>query len=483
MSRTSPTPTVPGATGAEPASGSEGMPLGCWIDGRYQIVRLLGRGGLGLVYEAEHARLGRRVAIKVLKDELAEHEALRPRFEREARVLASLSHPNVVGISDYGVWEKCPYLVMELLEGQTLRTRIKTVRVSEGHVAHLMTQLLQGLAYAHGCGIVHRDLKPGNVFLQSFPTQPDHLKILDFGFAKFVGPDHPVVTQLSRAGVVLGTPAYMAPEQILGDPTDARADVYAVGVMLYEMLTGEQPFQGRVSEVLRQQLRDALPDPEQARPELRPRPELVALLGRATAKSRDDRFQDALEMLNAFHAIPRPLFSWDTRGLPRQERPAATEAPTRVLEPRRRERTLRRLTGGAGRIVRRTGATARVLRTALLAGWQRGTREAAAWTARCRRTLEPAARHGLVGLVMIFLWLGSWVRRGRLRWLWIDARVRGWVEPRRRALSVWMRDRLWAAAGWLASRARDGWRRGAGLLRANGRKLVRAVRRSRRSRH
>ncbi|MCB9637156.1 MAG: serine/threonine protein kinase, partial [Sandaracinus sp.] len=220
--------------------------IGRVLEGRYRIDDLLGEGGIGRVYRAMHLKLDRPVALKVLHEGFRNSADVRQRFEREAKTLSALRHPNVVTITDYGVEDDLPFLVMELVEGrdldQLLESREELLPI--GRVLGLMAQVLRSLAQAHGMGIIHRDLKPGNALLQVLPDGSDHVEVLDFGLAKFVDDAPAAVSspKLTRAGTVVGTPAYMAPEQASRGTCDARTDVYAAGVMLFELLTGELPF-------------------------------------------------------------------------------------------------------------------------------------------------------------------------------------------------------------------------------------------------
>ena len=277
------------------------------LEGRYRILDQIGEGGMGTVYRAEHLKLGRKVALKVLLAEHGDHTTLRARFEREAKALAALSHPNVITVTDFGVADDLPYLVMELLEGRTLKDHLLEGPLAVDAAFGITREILRGLAYAHGEGVAHRDLKPGNVFLQSLPDGLEHVKLLDFGLAKFVaqdsGGDGPPLTKL---GSVLGTPAYMAPEQASGDTSDARSDVYAAGILIFEMLAGQRPFDGEPGDVLRQQLLSPLPPLSTMCSWREASPELESFLSRATAKERASRFQTAGEMLAAFDAIRQP---------------------------------------------------------------------------------------------------------------------------------------------------------------------------------
>jgi serine/threonine-protein kinase len=211
--------------------------IGAVIDGRYQVVELLGEGGTGRVYQVRHAALSRLFAMKILRRDLARDEELAARFIQEAKATASIRHPNVVEITDFGrMADGVPYLVMELLEGRTLGQIIE----SEGplpasRAVPILRQVAGALAAAHESGIVHRDLKPDNVFLVGAAGD---VRVVDFGAAKVVG-----ASRVTRDGIVFGTPHYMSPEQASGQPVDHRADIYSLGVIMYEMFTGRVPFQ------------------------------------------------------------------------------------------------------------------------------------------------------------------------------------------------------------------------------------------------
>ena len=187
--------------------------VGRTLDGRYEVLGRLGEGGVGVVYRGRQTHLGRFVAIKVLHQDAAGIPEWRRRFEREARALSALAHPNVVPVTDFGIDGGVPFLVMELLQGKTLQDLIKEGPLPLGRTLDIFRQTLRGLAFAHSKGIVHRDLKPANVFLQELPDQADHVRLLDFGMAKFLegSGSRTVPENLTRAGIVFGTPAYMSP--------------------------------------------------------------------------------------------------------------------------------------------------------------------------------------------------------------------------------------------------------------------------------
>jgi Tol biopolymer transport system component len=214
--------------------------------GPYEVVALVGAGGMGEVWRARDTRLARDVAIKVLPAEFAADPDRLRRFEQEARAVAALDHPNILALYDVGTHECSPYIVTQLLEGETLRERLSGGAMPVRKAVEAAVQIAQGLAAAHEKGIVHRDLKPGNVFI----TKDGHVKILDFGLAKLAPPRTPeerarasTVMEATDAGIVLGTVGYMSPEQVLGKPLDARSDLFSLGVLLYEMLSGTRPFQ------------------------------------------------------------------------------------------------------------------------------------------------------------------------------------------------------------------------------------------------
>ncbi len=280
--------------------------VGTVLEGRYRLTELLGSGGVGWVYRAEHLRLDTHVAVKMLKAPYAQHELLRPRFEREAKALAALRHPNIVSITDYSLAaDGHPYLVMEQLEGRTLAELIAEGPVEEGRARRIVSQMLDALIYAHGRGFAHRDLKPGNVFLVELPTDPDHVKILDFGFVKLLGVDGGGAGRaLTRSGIAFGTPSYMCPEQATGGETDPRSDLYSTTIVLFELLAGRRPFVGEIPEVIRAHLTEPVPPLSVGGHDRVAGPALAELLERGMAKEPADRFQTAEEMKAALIALP-----------------------------------------------------------------------------------------------------------------------------------------------------------------------------------
>ncbi len=233
-------------TSGETSSTTAESWIGRVLSERYRILQLLGEGGMGAVYLAEHTHMRKRVALKLLHAEMSENAEVLARFEREAMAAARIEHPNVATATDFG---RTPdggfFLVLEYVEGESLRTVLNRGPLGEARALHVARQIASALSRAHDAGIVHRDLKPENVMLVQRGADPDFVKVLDFGIAK-LGPETvregDPTQPLTRVGTILGTPEYMAPEQALGEPVTPKSDLYALGVVLYEMLTGLHPF-------------------------------------------------------------------------------------------------------------------------------------------------------------------------------------------------------------------------------------------------
>src|SRR3954467_14763750 len=287
-------------------AGSADPFIGTTLEGRYEVQACIGTGGVGVVYRAHHLQLGRDVAIKILQQGAAAQPESRQRFEREAKALSVLAHPNIVAVTDSGVAAGTPYLVMELLLGKTLADLLTEGPLPTARALDIARQVLRGLAFAHGKGIVHRDLKPANVFLQSLPDHADHVKLLDFGVAKFLDLSRAPGSNdnLTRIGTVFGTPAYLPPGQARGEVVDARTDVYAAGVILFELLTGRPPFGAPTLEgVRRAHVSEPVASLAEARPSFAAAPLLQPVVERALAASSAGRFPDATSMLAALEAI------------------------------------------------------------------------------------------------------------------------------------------------------------------------------------
>jgi len=293
--------------------------------GPYEIVAQIGSGGMGEVYRARDTRLGRDVAIKVLPPEFADDPERLRRFEQEARAVAALSHPNVLAIHDVGTHEAIPYLVTELLEGESLRDRLKAGGLTVRKAVETGVQIAQGLAAAHEKGIVHRDLKPGNVFV----TRDGQVKILDFGLARLAQPEipsDPHATTLpgepaTESGAVLGTMGYTSPEQLRGERADARSDIFAFGCVLYEMLAGKSPFLKATGAETVTAIMSEDPAPLSGTGRAIA-PALQEIVSRCLEKRQADRFSSAHDLALALRA---------TSGGTETPVPARTPAPTRVL--------------------------------------------------------------------------------------------------------------------------------------------------------
>ena len=297
--------------------------LGSLVDRRYKLEAFLGAGSVGSVYRARDVVSGGYLAIKIWNG-AALNPQVRGRFEREAMALTTLRHPNIVEVRSYGIFAELPYVAMEYLDGQPLEALLKDGQPLDTALAFdVMLQILQALAYAHGLGVVHRDLKPDNVVLTTGRDGRVVVKLLDFGLAKFLSPDADPVkgVALTMMGMVMGTPLYMAPEQGAGKTVDARVDVYAAGCVLFEMLAGRPPFVGESNaEIYREHMLSPVPQLAQFRPDMRVAPELQVLLERALAKSPEQRFAYAGQMVEALLALPRPPL----------RRPGETGAPGRM---------------------------------------------------------------------------------------------------------------------------------------------------------
>src|SRR5438445_8985268 len=272
--------------------------------GPYDIQSPLGAGGMGEVYRARDTRLERDVAIKVLPEALADDADRLRRFEQEARTIAALNHPNILGIHDIGTHDGAPFLVSEFLEGQTLREKLESGPLPVRLAIEYALGIAQGLAAAHEKGIVHRDLKPENVFI----TRDGRVKVLDFGLAKLAGPEQThetVVTLTSPAtlpGMVMGTVGYMSPEQVRGEATDARSDIFSFGAVLYEMLTGKRAFKRDTSaETMTAILREE--PPELNGTAWQGPPALQRILVRCLEKNVERRFQSASDLAFAIDSL------------------------------------------------------------------------------------------------------------------------------------------------------------------------------------
>jgi eukaryotic-like serine/threonine-protein kinase len=276
------------------------LEIGQLLDNKYRIVRLLGEGGMGAVYEGENIRIHHRVAIKVLHPSVANDTAARERFEREAQAAGHIGSEHIVEVFDLGELPSgARYMVMEFVAGETLSQRVESAgRLSPALAAPMMLQLLDGLGAAHVAGIIHRDLKPDNILLQRTKGGGDFVKIVDFGVSKFNALGAAAMS-MTRTGAVVGTPYYMSPEQVKGGKnTDHRSDLYSAGVVLFESVTGQLPFLADTFNELMFKIALEPPlDPEVAAPGLDPW--FASILRKATARDMADRYQSAAEFAQA----------------------------------------------------------------------------------------------------------------------------------------------------------------------------------------
>ncbi len=277
--------------------------IGTTLEGRYRIDSELAAGGMGVVYRGQHLGLGRELAIKFLHEHIASDPSLIERFRVEAQAMAKLRHPNCAAVIDSGVDDGAPYVVMDLITGESLGDMLARARLTPQQTLGIMHQILSGLAHAHEQGIIHRDIKPDNVMVDRSEAFGDRVSILDFGLAK-LRERSPGLT----SGFIVGTPNYMAPEQTLMQPVDERTDIYAAGVVLYEMLTGDKPFRSSESiEVMRMHREDPVPPLAQTDPALHLSSELEAAVIRALAKQPGDRFASAADFATALGNTPEAL--------------------------------------------------------------------------------------------------------------------------------------------------------------------------------
>ncbi|MFI9746677.1 protein kinase [Streptomyces sp. NPDC052494] len=283
-----------GAGGGVPDAAAESWGVGGVVgDGRYRLTHRLGRGGMAEVFAAEDVRLGRTVAVKLLRADLAEDPVSKARFTREAQSVAGLNHHAIVAVYDSGEdlvgGRPVPYIVMELVEGRTIRDLLISADAPGPEQALIIVSgVLEALAYSHQHGIVHRDIKPANVII----THSGAVKVMDFGIARAL---HGAQSTMTQTGMVMGTPQYLSPEQALGKAVDHRSDLYATGCLLYELLALRPPFTGETPlSVVYQHVQDAPVPPSEVTPGVPP--ELDGLVMRSLAKDPDDRFQSAEEM-------------------------------------------------------------------------------------------------------------------------------------------------------------------------------------------
>jgi serine/threonine-protein kinase len=301
--------------------------LGTLLDSKYRIDAFISAGGMGSVYRAQHVMLGKTVAVKLIKSELVTSDEVVSRFQREARAASNLHHPNIVSVYDLGqTADGTLYIAMEFIDGPSLKDAIsRNGPMAPAEAAAILRQVASALSTAHRKQIVHRDLKSHNLMLASGDDGRTVVKLVDFGIAKTFDES----TQLTAAGFMMGTPHYMSPEQAAGKPVDHRADLYSLGVILYEMLTGEVPFgDAALTSVLVRLATEVPPAPSTRRPDLRVPPALDAVAMRCLEKDPDKRFQSADEFAAALELALTDVQSQQTVA-----RPAAPPVPETLLRP------------------------------------------------------------------------------------------------------------------------------------------------------
>jgi serine/threonine protein kinase len=284
--------------------------IGTVVGERYRIVNRIGIGGMGAVYRAEHTMMRRDLAIKVLLPELSGKEEFARRFEREAESASRLDHPNIITVTDFGrTAEGSLFLAMEFLAGTSLAAAIAAGPMPVPRALAIVRQILRALDHAHAAGVVHRDLKPENIMLVERDGNREAVKILDFGIAKVTEPQSaPGREALTQAGVIFGTPEYLSPEQALGEGVDARADIYAAGVILFEMLAGRRPFESEDKvKIISMHLSHAPPRIREVNPAVEVPIPLEQAVLQALEKSRENRFATAAAFLQALEDAEVPL--------------------------------------------------------------------------------------------------------------------------------------------------------------------------------
>jgi serine/threonine-protein kinase len=371
--------------------------------GKYEIARVIGRGGMGMVFEAVHGAIGKRVAVKLIDASMAQNRDAVARFQREAQAASAVESAHIVQIFDAGATDDgVPFIVMELLRGEDLGHRIRRLgRLELDEALHVVAQILRGLHRAHQAGIVHRDLKPDNVFLVDRDDDPTFAKILDFGISKVARTSDAAPHTLTRQGTVLGTPFYMSPEQAQAMPdVDGRTDLWAVGAILYECLTGRPPHTGGAYEqvIVNICMKDA--DDIRAHNPAVPEP-IAKVVARALARDRDARFATARELLDALVASSGDVLSSRTARTSLDDqgpaRASATSTPSGSTPARATPVAVRSGDGASGLDATLEAAAELPSRV----GWSTGARGGA-----------PARRVGVGAVIVLGLLGGGWLAFG-----------------------------------------------------------------------
>ena len=360
-------------SGSSPQTGLAATPHrdileGRTLGGRYRILSLIAQGGMGRVYHAIEEDAQREVALKLLSPFRSEDEegtvTAQKRFMREGHVYSQLNHPNTVTMYDFGVLEdNIFYIAMEYLKGRTLGSELKRLgRLEPLRMVRVTIQVCQSLEEAHKLGIIHRDVKPGNIILEQRNGGLDFVKVLDFGLVKSLENEWEEITQM---GMVPGSPPYMAPEQILEQPLDARTDIYGVGIMMYRALTGRYPFRKRSTmHTLLAHLKETPPPFQQVAPDLTDLEKLERIVMRCLAKKPEERYSNMRQLLRALEGVVSELADAPEKSAtpptaPRNTIPATSPDTTILLHPSRYRRHLPRwftsLVSGAGLLLLVTG--------------------------------------------------------------------------------------------------------------------------------
>ncbi len=296
--------------------------------GRYQIQGVLGKGAMGLVYDGRDPGLNRRVAIKTILVKQLDEEMARmytKRFEREVRAVARLNHRNIVQVYDFGTEGDVAYIVMEYIQGKELKDYFDAnQRFDIKTTFRLMTELLDALDFAHEAGIIHRDIKPANLMIDA----EGHAKLTDFGVARVVDPDG-APGEATQTGAVVGTPAYMSPEQVQGEPIDRRTDIFSAGIIFYQFLTGQKPFEGTQWALAKKIIQD---DPVRPSKLVQVPPEIDRVVARALAKKPDARYQSARSFADSLQRILEGKPPEDPNEVLTQPLPAQAPAPAARAE-------------------------------------------------------------------------------------------------------------------------------------------------------
>jgi len=304
-------PDGPGMAGGDlPPEGAGEELVGSVIGGRYRLLKLLGKGAMGAVYLGEHTRIGRHDAIKILRKGLTSDAESIARFNRGARNLSAIRHPNVCTLYDYGeTADGSPFLALELIDGESLADLVAREKSLDAYRAvTIALQTAQALDAAHHAGIVHRDLKPANIMLERGRDGGDVVKVVDFDIAK--GPEPEGGDEVTRLGYVVGTPEYMSPEQLTGEKLDGRSDIYSLGVTLYRMLTGLLPFRGTdVQKIMLERLTERPVPLAESRPDLAFPEQMQDVLDRALARDRGERYPRAADFARELTALQQMIAS------------------------------------------------------------------------------------------------------------------------------------------------------------------------------